>query len=43
MLEIKTASKDSLVYKFNEENCMLMQKDANGVPLVKEIDGKRKT
>jgi hypothetical protein len=42
MLEIKTTSIDSFVYK-NINNELKMMKDQNGAPLVKEINGKRKT
>jgi hypothetical protein len=40
MLEIKTSSIDALVYK-TENGCMKMQKDINGVPLIKIQNFKR--
>jgi hypothetical protein len=40
MLEIKTSSIDSLVYR-NEGGCLTMQKDAHGVPLIKTTNTKR--
>jgi hypothetical protein len=43
MLEIKTTSKDSLVYKFNKNNAMEMVKDENGLPKIKEPMGKYNT
>lgn len=42
MLEIKTSSIDALVYK-NEGGCMKMQKDTNGLPLVKATNIKRES
>ncbi len=41
MLEIKTTSIDSFVYKKNK-NDFILQKDANGNPVVKKIGEKRK-
>jgi hypothetical protein len=41
MLEIKTSSIDSFVYKKDFNNCLKMQKDINGIPLVKEKNGKK--
>jgi hypothetical protein len=40
MLEIKTTSIDSFVYK-KENHELRLQKDANGLPLIKEAGGKR--
>jgi hypothetical protein len=42
MLEIKTTSIDSFVYK-TTNNELKMMKDSNGAPLVKEVNGKRRT
>lgn len=40
MLEIKTTSIDTFVYKF-ENNALVMQKDCNGLPLIKTKGAKR--
>jgi hypothetical protein len=42
MLEIKTTSIDSFIYK-NINNELKMQKDVNGLPLIKEKQGKYNT
>ena len=41
MLEVKTSSCDSLVYKQTEENQLRMVKDENGFPIVKVPGGKK--
>jgi hypothetical protein len=40
MLEIKTTSIDSFVYKKDNEGCLTMQKDNNGLPIIKAVKGK---
>jgi hypothetical protein len=40
MIEIKTTSIDSFVYK-KENNELRLQRDKNGLPLIKEFGGKR--
>ena len=41
MLEVKTSSYDSLVYKQTEENQLRLVKDENGFPIVKVPGGKK--
>ena len=41
MLEVKTSSCDSLVYKQTEENQLRLVKDENGFPIVKVPGGKK--